>query len=343
MLFTHAARRLASRLCYSEYGVASEVVKLEHFDETVVAKNDQVIVQMLAAPVNPADINVIQGTYPIKPPLPAIGGGEGVGKVVAVGHEVKNFNLGDWVIPANNATGTWTTHLHGQAKDFVKVRQDISVASAATLKINPATAYRMLHDFTTLHRGDVVVQNGANSGVGTAVIQIANHLGLVTVNVIRDRENVDELKEELTSLGADHVWTEDELRKNTHFRHQQLPRAKLALNCIGGQSSTELTKCLDFGATHVTYGGMSLKPVTVATSSLIFKDVSLRGFWLSKWIEQYMDSPLRTDMYEELAEMAYQGQLRPPHRTHAHLEDHASVLEESTKGYKVGKFIFDMH
>lgn len=78
--------------------------------------------------------------------------------------------------------------------------------------VNPSTAYRMLKDFVTLTPGDVVIQNGANSAVGRAVIQIAKIMDVTTVNVVRSRENIAELKQELQGLGADYVWTEEELR-----------------------------------------------------------------------------------------------------------------------------------
>jgi len=60
-------------------------------------------------------------------------------------------------------------------------------------------------------------------------------------------------------------------RQSTEFREGRLPKARLALNCVGGQSSTELIQVLGKRGVHVTYGGMSLKPVIGPTSALIFK------------------------------------------------------------------------
>ena len=210
---THFARRFASRLTYSEYGPPTEVVKLETFETPeTVSDDNQVLVRMLAAPVHPADINTIQGTYPLKPPLPAVGGGEGVGRVENVGQKVRELKPGDWVFPGGNMKGTWTTHFSDTESNLVKVRNDIPLLSAATLRTNPGTAYRMLKDFADLKPGDLVVQNGSNSAVGQAVIEIAKSFNLVTVNIVRNRDNIDELKQSLKDLGADHVWTEEELR-----------------------------------------------------------------------------------------------------------------------------------
>lgn len=121
-----------------------------------------------------------------------------------------------------------------------------------------------------------------------------------------------------------------------------MPKAKLALNCVGGQSGTEILKILDKKGVHVTYGGMSLKPVISPTSALIFKDVSVRGFWMTQWIEDNFDNPERVKMYEELAEMVAKKQLRPPKHILLPLNDYSTVMTNSMKGFKEGKYIFDL-
>lgn len=105
--------------------------------------------------------------------------------------------------------GTWTTHFVESESNLVKVRNDISVLSASTLRTNPGTAYRILKDFVPLNSDDdYIIQNGANSAVGRAVIEIAKAMDIKTINIIRDREDVDALKTELQEMGADIVWTE---------------------------------------------------------------------------------------------------------------------------------------
>ncbi|XP_028821731.1 enoyl-[acyl-carrier-protein] reductase, mitochondrial-like [Denticeps clupeoides] len=143
--------------------------------------------RVLAAPVNPADVNMIQGTYPILPEFPAVGGNEGVGDVLEVGHEVTSLSAGDWVIPVDTGFGTWRTEAVCDAGYLLPVPRDISLLGAVTIGVNPCTAYRMLHDFQPLSPGSTVIQNGANSGVGQVVIQIAAAMGLGTINVIRER------------------------------------------------------------------------------------------------------------------------------------------------------------
>ncbi|XP_059082840.1 enoyl-[acyl-carrier-protein] reductase, mitochondrial-like [Tigriopus californicus] len=335
--------RHASRLVFQSHGAPSQVLKYESFPTPVEPSDPQnVLVRMLMAPIHPADINTIQGAYPITPDLPAVGGGEGLGVVVMAGGAVTHLAPGDWVIPAGNMTGTWTTHTQGPAEAFVKIRKDIPEIAAATLRTNPSTAYRMLKDFVQLGPDDWVIQNGANSAVGQAVIQIAKHWKLHTVNIVRARDNIDALKHQLQNLGADFVLTEEEFRKWTEIREGRLPKPRLALNCVGGSSATELSKCLSNSAVMVTYGGMSLKPVTVATSGLIFKDIAIRGFWLSRWLSEHANGDERIKMFSELAGMCKDGVLTAPVHQTVSLKDFKASVDNTLKGFKGGKFIFDM-
>nr|XP_054115034.1 enoyl-[acyl-carrier-protein] reductase, mitochondrial isoform X4 [Callithrix jacchus] len=248
---------------------------------------------MLAAPINPSDINMIQGNYGLLPELPAVGGNEGVAQVVAVGSSVTRLKPGDWVIPANAGLGTWRTEAVFSEEALIQVPSDIPLESAATLGVNPCTAYRMLMDFEQLQPGDSVIQNASNSGVGQAVIQIAAALGLRTINVVRDRPDIQKLTDRLKSLGAKHVITEEELRRpEIKNLFKDMPQPRLALNCVGGKSSTELLRQLARGGTMVTYGGMAKQPVIASVSLLIFKDLKLRGFWLSQWKKDH--SPVET-------------------------------------------------
>lgn len=81
---------------------------------------------MLGAPINPADINTVQGVYPIKPALPSVPGNEGVGKVLSVGSQVKNVSIGDTVVPLEVGLGTWRTHGVFDASKWMKVSLSFS-------------------------------------------------------------------------------------------------------------------------------------------------------------------------------------------------------------------------
>uniref|UniRef100_A0A4W3JR79 Enoyl-[acyl-carrier-protein] reductase, mitochondrial n=1 Tax=Callorhinchus milii TaxID=7868 RepID=A0A4W3JR79_CALMI len=285
-------------------------------------------VQMLAAPINPSDINMVQGTYAILPDLPAIGGNEGVGRVLDVGSRVSSVKAGDLVIPSNTGLGTWATEAVGNESAFVKLPIDVPLLCAATLAVNPCTAYRMLYDFESLKPGDSVIQNGANSAVGQAVIQIAHAMGLKTINVIRDRPDLQKLTDRLQSMGANYVVTEEALRKPEMKEiFKEVPRPRLALNCVGGKSTVEVLRQLQHGGTIVTYGGMARQPITVPmVRKCIY--IFLFGFpWLSTRPSKLLK------MITELCDLIRAGKLTAPACTEVPLQDYRVALEAATKPF----------
>lgn len=162
-------------------------------------------------------------------------------------------------------------------------------------------------------RGSSVIQNGATSAVGQAVIQIAAALGLTTINIIRDRANRQEVEEELKQLGADCVVTEEELSEGRGQNLQDLPQPILGLNCVGGRSGGLVLSQLREGATMVTYGGMARKPLQIPAKSLIFKNISLRGFWMTQWKRNNRhDMRVLQTMVTALCDLLLAGKLRPP-------------------------------
>jgi len=306
------------------------------------------------APVNPADINQIEGSYAFIPPRPFVAGNEGVGEVLAVGKGVKALNPGDWVVPAVAGLGTWCSEIVCPEASLMRVPNDMAMEAAATILVNPCTAYRMLHDFVPMKPGDVIIQNGANSAVGRAVIQIAAARGLKTVNVVRDRPGFEALETELLGLGATMVVKAERLPLAEVQEHMTKvcgnKRPVLALNCVGGQAATDLARTLNHSGVHVTYGGMSKKPVSLPTALLIFNDIQVRGFWVSAWYKREHEMSLlkgdltmtreREKMMAELCDMFRSGKLSlPPIRTHF-LEDWKEAIAQATTPYTGFKELF---
>ncbi|XP_056364874.1 enoyl-[acyl-carrier-protein] reductase, mitochondrial isoform X1 [Oenanthe melanoleuca] len=327
-------------LLYERHGEPAAVVQLKELEVPKLGDCD-VHVKMLAAPINPADINMIQGTYPLLSPLPAVGGSEGVGEVLEVGRRVAALKPGDWVIPADAGLGTWRTRAVFPEELLLKVPSDIPVLCAATLSVNPCTAFRMLADFESLVPGDSVIQNAANSGVGQAVIQIARASGIKTINVVRNRPDLPNLVERLMALGADHVITEEMLRKpEMKDIFKSIPRPRLALNCVGGKSTTEMLRHLQPKGTMVTYGGMAKQPVMVPVSAFIFRDVRLRGFWMTQWRKEHAREQERVAaMLDALCQLLRRGQLTAPACTEVPLQHYRAALERSVTPFVSSKQI----
>lgn len=326
------------------YGDPRQVLTDRTVPVELPLRDDQVLVKMKLAPINPSDINMVEGTYFIRPPLPAIVGNEGVGEVMEVGKGVKNLRMGDWVNPADSGWGTWRTLAVSSEKNLSKVANDVPELGAATLVVNPCTAYRMLKDYVDLKAGDIVMQNSANSAVGQAVIQLAREWNITTVNVVRNRPDIQDLEQSLKRLGADHVITEDFCRSPEMKPFMKsLPSApRLALNGVGGQSATELLRCLAQGGTMVTYGGMSRKPVTVPTGVLIFKEVRVLGYWNTEWNARNRDSPSKKKMVDELCDFMRQGKFQPPPSDVYSLEQYKDAVVAATEGFKAKKVVLKM-
>ncbi|KAL0436500.1 UNVERIFIED_CONTAM: Enoyl-[acyl-carrier-protein] reductase, mitochondrial [Sesamum radiatum] len=296
-------------IVYDEQGSPDAVCKMRELPPVPI-KDKDVCVRMLAAPINPSDINRIEGVYPVRPPVPAIGGYEGVGEVHSVGPAVKGLGPGDWVIPSPPSSGTWQTYVVKEQSVWHRIDKSTSMEYAATITVNPLTALRMLEDFVDLKSGDAVVQNGATSIVGQCIVQLARVRGIHSINIIRDRAGSDEVKQKLKKLGADEVFTESQLDvKNVKSLLADIPEPALGFNCVGGNAASLVLKFLKHGGTMVTYGGMSKKPITVSTSSFIFKDLSLRGFWLQKWMSSEKAKECR-DMIDYLLSLTRSGELK---------------------------------
>ncbi len=262
---------------YHSFGKPNEVLVLDELPLPTIGGRE-VLIKLLASPINPSDIGSILGKYGTLKNLPAVAGLEGIGEIVEVGSGVKNFKPGQRVrIPEE--VGVWQDLCIANADSLRALPDNLPVETASMAAINPQTAICLLEEFADLNPGDWIIQNGANSNLGIAVIQYARKLGVRTVNVVR-RES---LKEPLVGLGADVVVTEEEPYVKKINELTGGSGIRLALNSIGGQSALNLLNCLKNKGIHVTYGAMTFDPIRFPTRQLIFQQVQIRGFWLHAW------------------------------------------------------------
>jgi NADPH:quinone reductase-like Zn-dependent oxidoreductase len=298
-----SAMRSGKQLRFPQFGKPSEVLEVAEFPPKH-PEAGEVLLRILAAPINPADLNTIEGTYGEKPALPAVPGIEGCGEVLESGSP--DYQPGDRVIFLRRAA-TWATHTTVAADTLFKLPANIDPVQAAMLKVNPATAWRLLHGFENLHQGDWVVQNLGNSAVGRCVIQLARDLGIRTISFVRNEEQFTELK----SLGADHVLLDDEDGFAGAKEILDGANAAIAFNAVGGDSALRLMKLLRVGGTHVTYGAMGRKPITLPNGLLLFQDIRIRGLWVTRWVENATPEEVKAT-YQNLAERVAAGRLMQP-------------------------------
>jgi len=320
---------------YETHGNPAEVLQVVDCPRREPAPNE-VVVKMSAAPINPADLNSIEGKYPIKTELPATPGMEGAGVVIEAGSAVRDLAIGSQVI-LPHSFGTWREVAVIAADRLVAAPKEIDPIQAAMLKVNPITAWRMLHDFVPLRSGDWVIQNAANSGAGQCVIQIARELGYKTVNVVRRTELVDELR----SLGGDVVLLDGENVRDEVAAATGRAPIRLALNAVGGDNALRVAKCLASDGTMVTYGAMSLEPLSISNGMLIFKNLRFTGFWVNKWYDAATPEQ-RAKTFAPLFEMAQRGLLKSKVEKTYPLSEAKAAIAHASQNKRSGKIVFEL-
>lgn len=327
----------AVAMVYSEHGDPLKVLRPVKFS-VPEPEAGQVAVQLLAAPINPSDLLQVDGTYPLRPPKTkefdpetpsAVGGIEGVFKVVKLGSNVSCCKEGDWVIPQKGSS-TWRSHAVFDSDELLVIpeslRSGLKPLQAATVSVNPTTADLMFDQYTTMNTGDWFIQNGGNSGLGRIAIQLARLRGIKSINVIRNRPDKDEIAKQLTDIGADIVVTEEELQEESFPETIKqktggvLP--KLALDCVGGKATAGLANSLANGGQFITYGAMTGENVQIPPWLLVFKDIHVHGFWLTTWA---IKTGGRGDLILKLLDYIRQGKLKDvPFTTHEYAVDSKS-------------------
>jgi NADPH:quinone reductase-like Zn-dependent oxidoreductase len=314
------------------YGNPDDVVKLVDVPSLGSPAADEVIIDVEASPVEPTDLYMIAGGYGYLPPLPHILGAQGVGRVSAVGRDVKHLKEGDLTL-LPPLQGAWVHQLKTNVP-WLRPLPKGDVDQLSMLTINPATAYLLLTEFVQPQRGDWILQNGANSSVGRAVIAIAKAKGIRTVNVVRRLELVDELK----ALGGDVVLVDGPDLPERVAAATGKASISLALDCVGDSATQNLLNCIALFGTVVVYSGMSGKPGVVQNAHIVFHSQSVRGFWLVNWFGTQKNFDKVISIYEELAPMVVSGAITLPVAGEFGLDQFSEALALAAK-YS-GKAIF---
>lgn len=268
------------KVVIESYGQPEDVVRCITVPDVKVAAKDDVVFDVLAFPINPADLSFCRGNYRLKPVLPATPGAECVGRVVSVGAAVHNVREGDLVI--NLDRENWAQRRRVKANRVVALRPDTDLVQAAMLRINPPTARLLLEDFVTLAADQWIIQNVANSSVGRLVALLAKDRGIKTVNVVRSQPAFDDLQR----AGADAVVLDgDDLaqRVKSIIGEQEI---RFGLDAVGGDATARISSCLAPRGTVCVYGSMSGKPVSLPTSELVYRGIRFAGFILGRHLDE---------------------------------------------------------
>jgi NADPH:quinone reductase-like Zn-dependent oxidoreductase len=318
---------------FSRFGRASEVAELVDIPEPPPPGPGQVLIEVEVTPINPSDLLHFEGRYAKPLPLPAFAGSGILGRVAAIGRDVQHLDLGHPVIAVNTDRRGWCERFVWPATRVIPV-SGADPVDLALLAVNPPTALLMLEGFANLQPGDWVMQNAANSSVGVSVIQIAKTMGLRTVNVVR-RPN---LIGHLGTFGAEVTLVDGPDLRDEVAQAVSGGSIKLGIDAIAGDATRRMGNCVADGGTVVNYGLLSGKPCEVDAADIVFRDISLKGFWYSRWFSTADPAAIKA-VFAPLVGMLLAKTLHVPLEATYPIERLSEALAHAQREGRFGKVV----
>jgi NADPH:quinone reductase-like Zn-dependent oxidoreductase len=303
-----------------------EGLKYVNLPEPDAPGPNQVLIEVEFSPIDPSDLSLARGIYGVHPALPTVIGNEGVGRVLNLGVGVQNVKVGDRVL-APKGSFTWRERMVISADGLFALPPDADPRQLAMLAINPPTAALLLSEYVDLKPGEWVVQNGANSGVGRWVIAFAKARGLKTVNIVRRPELVAELK----AIGADVVVVDSPNVSKEIKAAVGQDELRLALDGVSGPASGVLAATLSPRGTLVSFAAMSRVPMSISPMDVIFKPLTVRGFWM---VHPEFAAKL-APASAQAAEMIASGRVQIPVAATYPLSSIKEAVEHAQRGGKI--------
>jgi NADPH2:quinone reductase len=262
------------------WGEPEEVLQVRDVPESAPGRGE-VRVRMIASPINPSDLLMVRGQYGRQPELPAIPGFEGVGVVESGSGLLARRVMGRRVAVLNSGGGNWAEHVVIPARQAVPVPQELTDEQAATFFVNPASALTMTRYVLRVPAGAWLLQTAAASTLGRMVVRLGQRFGFRTLNVVRRREQAEEL---LRLGGTAAIATHDE---SLTQRVQALTGGEgvpYALDAVGGATGSEVAGVLGRGGRMIVYGTLAGEPLSINPRTLMVGQKRIEGFWLSEWV-----------------------------------------------------------
>jgi len=317
------------------HGEPSDVIELHTVSEPVLGQED-VLVSMEAAPLNPSDVLLVRGLYGVRPAFPCSVGSEGVGRVTHTGSKVDVALQGKRVlILPTYEQGTWADQVVVPVRNIVPMSDEADPLQLSMIGINPATAYLLLNRYVSLMPVDWIGQTAANSAMGQYIMALAKLAGVKTLNVVRREEAAEQVRQ----WGGDRVVLQgDNLHKDIE---EALDGKKLSLvlDTVGGTPVGELAKSLKAGGSIVVYGIQSGQFPAISPRDFVYRGLSLHGFWLINWLRNAPRTEIQ-EMYQKLGDLVADGSLSAAVEQVYPLEQFKEAFEHSLTSNRSGKILF---
>lgn len=319
---------------FENIGLPQEVLQLKEIDKPTPGPGE-ICVRVSKANIVPADIMFIRGMYGLRPHPPQIGGFEACGAVESCGEGV-DMPAGSKVIFTQQ--GVWAEYVCVAANTVIPQPPTLSDQIACQAFINPLTAYGMLIK-ADLEEGDFLLITAAASAFSKFVIQFAANRGINVIGTVRR----DEQKEELLALGAHTIINEQS--ENLYKAVKAATNgemAKSAFDAVGGELGDKVLNCLQSGGLLQVYGLLSLQPIPLNSGLLIFKDLTVQGFWLTTWFMN-LSGDERRSIIPKILGMLTTNELKADVEAEYQLEDWSKAIEHMEGPGRKGKILFDFN
>jgi NADPH:quinone reductase-like Zn-dependent oxidoreductase len=271
-------------LIFKKAGQPENVLEFENV-EVPQLKNDEVLVKVLASPINPSDFMFINDTYRFKPQFPQIAGMEATGIIEAVGKSTE-FKVGMHV--SFFFQSAWAEYVAVKTEKLLLIPEKFPLEKAAQLALNAMTAWGLMESAMIPDDGWLLVTAG-NSSVSKLILQFASYRRLKVIAAVRDKRPVTDVSRytdyvlDINSPGiAEHILT--------------ITNGKginALIDPVGGPAVTEVIKSLAQKAKVVIYGALSKEPIQFENSDFVYKDIAVRGFGILSYYQTKNSTELR--------------------------------------------------
>jgi NADPH:quinone reductase len=270
---------------YERSGEPKAVLKVHDVPTPKPAPN-QVLLRMIAMPINPADLATIRGVYRTPQKTPTVPGYEGLGEIVETGAAVASLSVGQKVIviackPAGWSNGTWQEHMVVEEAGVLPIPDGVDLEAVPQFFNTILTPWVMCVNELNLGPGQVVVLTAAGSGVGKLILRLSKVRDFKVIAVVRRPEQVEEIK----ALGAFAVIcsSQEDITKRV-MAITDLKGVDAALDSVGGEVSSQCFRALADWGQMLVYGLLDLeRNASYDVRKMLFYNLKLKGFWLPGW------------------------------------------------------------
>ena len=266
---------------FEQAGKAEDVLSIHEVTEPVPGAGE-LLIRVTARPIHPADLMFIAGRYRVKPVFPQVAGFDGVGTVVASGKGVDGFAPGERV--AFRSPGTWAEQATVPVAKVYRVPAGIPDEAACQFPLNPLTAWGLL-DECQLTPGNRMLITAGRSMVARLLTALALSRGIEPYLLVREVAGFRVFAaagERTLAAGSGVAEALQQVGVTFHA----------VLDAVGGPASLALIDAIVPGGRLITYGLLDDTPLTLKSSTLLFKNLYWQGFGVDAWLARTVPGQL---------------------------------------------------